>query len=147
MKDIPLILLALIVAGVLINRFRLMRRKPVRGYLDLMELTEDQKRQVEEIRKGFLPEVAGVRQSLRQKRLELSDLLFAEHTDMQAIKAKSMEIASLQAELERKVIDHILEEKELLTPGQKNEFYAVIRREFEGGGLGVHGEGINREKR
>jgi Spy/CpxP family protein refolding chaperone len=117
-----------------------MRRRPIRGYLDLIELTEDQKQQVEDIRKGFLPEVAGVRQSLRQKRLELSDLLFAEDPDMRAIKAKSMEISNLQRELETKVIDHILEEKELLSPEQKKAFHAVIRSEFERGGLGVHGE-------
>jgi Spy/CpxP family protein refolding chaperone len=124
-----------------------MRRKPIRGYLDLIELTEDQKRQVEEIRKGFLPDVAGVRQSLRQKRLELSDLLFAEHPDMRAIEAKGMDISNLQRKLEKKVIDHILQEKELLSPEQKKQFYAVIRSEFEGGGLGVHGERINRKKR
>ncbi len=147
MKDLLLLLLSLVIIVFLINRFRLMRRKPIRGYLDLIELTEDQKRQVEEIRKGFLPEVAEVRQALRQKRLELSDLLFAEDPDMQAIEAKSMDISNLQRELEKKVIDHILQEKELLSPEQEKHFYAVIRSEFEGGGLGVHGERINKKKK
>ena len=140
MKDLLLLLSLLIIIVSLINRVRATRRKPIRGYLDLIDLTEDQKRKVEEIRKGFLPEVAGIRQSLRLKRLELSDLLFAEHPDMEAINGKSREIAALQSELERKVIDHILEEKELLTHEQKKAFYAVIRNEFEKGGLGVHGE-------
>jgi Spy/CpxP family protein refolding chaperone len=140
MKNFFLILLSLIIIVILINRVRTMRRKPIRGFLDLIELTEDQKQQVEDIRKGFLPEVAGVRQALRQKRLELSDLLFAEDPDRWAIEAKSMEISNLQRELETKVIDHILEEKELLSAEQKKQFYAVIRSEFEGGGLGVHGE-------
>jgi hypothetical protein len=147
MKDVLLLLLSLIILAFLINRVRTLRRKPIRGYLDLIELTGDQKREVEKIREGFLPEVAGVRQSLRQKRLELSDLLFAEDPDMQAIEAKSMDITSLQRELEKKVIDHILQEKELLSPEQKKQFYAVIRSEFEGGGLGVHGERSNKRKK
>ncbi len=140
MKDLLLLILSAIVLIIVVNRVRLSRRKPIRGYLDLIELTTDQKQQVEEIRKSFLPEVAGVRQSLRQKRLELSELLFAESPDMQAIEAKSLEISNLQRDLEKKVIDHILQEKELLSPAQKRQFHKVIRSEFEGGGLGVHGE-------
>ncbi len=59
---------------------------------------------------------------------------------MQAIEIKSRDISKLQAQLEREVIDHILQEKELLSPEQKRQFYDVIRSEFEKGGLGVHGE-------
>ncbi len=141
MKDLPLLILSAIVLVIVVNRVRLSRRKPIRGYLDLIVLTADQKQQVEEIRRSFLPEVAGVRQSLREKRLELSELLFAESPDMQAIEAKSLEISNLQRDLEKKVIGHILEEKDLLSPDQKKRFHEVIRSEFEGGGLGVHGEG------
>lgn len=144
MKDIFLLLLSLIIIVFLINRLRAARRKPIRGYLDLIELTVDQKRQVEEIRNSFLPEVAGVRQALCQKRLELSDMLFAKHPDAAAIEAKSMDILNLQRELEKKVIDHILQEKELLSPEQKKQFHNVIRSEFEYGGLGVHGERGNK---
>jgi Spy/CpxP family protein refolding chaperone len=147
MKGILLLLLSLTIIAVLIIRMRSLRPKPIRGYLDLIKLTEDQKRQVEEIRKGFLPEVALVRQALRRKRLELSDLLFAERPDRNAIEAKSMDISTLQRELEKKVIDHILQEKELLSPEQKKQFLQVIQSEFERGGLGVHGERANTKNR
>jgi len=140
MKDILLILLSLTVIALLASRFIRVRRKPIRGYLDLITLTENQKQEVENIRRDFLPRVAGIRQALRQNRLKLNDLLFAEPSDKHAIEEKSMAIAKLQTELEREVIDHILQEKELLTPEQKRLFYEVIRREFEKGGLGVHGE-------
>jgi Spy/CpxP family protein refolding chaperone len=139
-KDILLILLSLSVVALLASRFIGVRRKPIRGYLDLIELTEKQKQEVEDIRRDFLPRVAGIRQALRRKRLELNDLLFAEHPDREMIEGKSMDIARLQAELEREVIDHILQEKDLLTPEQKKRFFEVIRSEFEKGGLGVHGE-------
>lgn len=148
MKDFFLILLSAIViiqlAAKLIAR---LRQKPIRGYLDLIALTDEQKRQVEDIRRDFLPKVEEIRQSLRQKRLQLNDLLFTEAPDMKVVAEKSNEISALQARLEQEVIDHILQEKELLSPEQKREFYQVIRNEFEKGGLGVHGERSTIKKR
>lgn len=140
MKDLLLIFFSLIVIILLASRFIGVRRKPIRGYLDLIKLSEGQKQQVEDIRRDFLPRVAGIRQALRQRRLELNDLLFAELPDMKAIEGKSRDISKLQAQLEREVIEHIIQEKELLTPEQRMQFYEVIRSEFEKGGLGVHGE-------
>jgi Spy/CpxP family protein refolding chaperone len=141
LKDVLLILLsAIIIIQLAVRLFARMRQKPIRGYLDLIALTNEQKRQVEDIRRDFLPKVEGIRQSLRQKRLQLNDLLFSEAPDMKTIAEKSNEISALQAKLEREVIDHILQEKELLSPEQKREFYQVIRNEFVKGGLGVHGE-------
>jgi Spy/CpxP family protein refolding chaperone len=141
LKDILLILLsAIIITQLAVRLIARLRQKPIRGYLDLIDLTDEQQQQVEDIRRDFLPKVEGIRQSLRDNRLRLNDLLFAEPPDMKAIADKSDEISALQATLEREVIDHILQEKELLSPDQKREFYQVIRTEFEKGGLGVHGE-------
>jgi len=141
LKDILLILLAAIVfIQLAVRLYARMRQKPIRGYLDLIDLTDEQKRQVEDIRRDFLPKVAGIRQSLRDNRLKLNDLLFAESPDMTSIAKISNKISDLQSKLEQEVIDHILQEKELLSPEQKRAFYQVIRNEFEKGGLGVHGE-------
>ena len=141
MKDILLILLAAIVLIQLAVRlYARMRQKPIRGYLDLITLTEEQKRQVEDIRRDFLPKVAGIRQSLRDNRLKLNDLLFAEAPDKRLIEEKCNEISALQVKLEQEVIDHILQEKNLLSPEQKRRFFEIIRNEFEKGGLGIHGE-------
>jgi Spy/CpxP family protein refolding chaperone len=148
LKDIFLILLsAIIIIQLAVKLIARIRQKPIRGYLDLIALTNEQKRQVEDIRRDFLPKLEGIRQSLRGNRLQLNELLFAEVPDVKAIADKSNEISALQAKLEREVIDHILQEKELLSPEQKREFYQVIRDEFEKGGLGVHGERGNVKNR
>jgi Spy/CpxP family protein refolding chaperone len=148
LKNIFLILLsAIIIIQIAVRLIARIRQKPIRGYLDLIALTKEQKRQVEEIRRDFLPKVEGIRQSLLRNRLQLNDLLFAESPDLKMIAEKSNEISTLQAELEREVIDHILQEKELLSTEQKREFYRVIRNEFEKGGLGVHGERSNTKNR
>jgi len=141
LKDILLVLLsAIVIIQLAVRLIARIRQKHIRGYLDLIALTKEQKRQVEDIRRDFLPKVEGIRQSLRANRLQLNELLFAEVPDLKTIAAKNNEILALQATLEREVIDHILQEKELLSPEQKREFYHVIRNEFEKGGLGVHGE-------
>jgi hypothetical protein len=148
LKNIFLILLsAIIIIQIAVRLIARIRQKPIRGYLDLIALTKEQKRQVDEIRKDFLPKVEGIRQSLLRNRLQLNDLLFAESPNLKMIAEKSNEISTLQAKLEREVIDHILQEKELLSTEQKREFYRVIRNEFEKGGLGVHGERGNAKNR
>jgi len=148
LKDIFLILLsAIILIQLAVRLIARIRQNPIRGYLDLIALTNEQKRLVEDIRRDFLPKVEGIRHALRSNRLQLNELLFAEVTDLKAIAEKSNEISALQAKLEREVIDHILQEKELLSPEQKREFYQVIRDEFEKGGLGVHGERGNVKNR
>ncbi len=119
----------------------------IRGYLDLIpSLTVGQKEKLEEIRKIFLPKVGQIREDLRSKRRVLADLLFSDVIDRQAIAQKMEEITALQIKLEEEVIDHILEEKMLLTPEQRTQFYQIIIDQFRSGGLGVHGVGGKWEK-
>jgi len=113
--------------------------KNVVGYLDLIpDLTQAQRNQVQEIRRVFLPKVDQIRQSLYMKRAELADLLFIEPADREKIYAVAEQILHHQSELENEVIEHILEERELLSPSQKRKFYEVIVQQFGAGGLGVH---------
>ena len=111
----------------------------IKGYLDMIpDLTEIQKAQVRQIRERFLPTVEGIRKHLYAKREELAELLFTEPCDKEKITVISQEILHHQAILEHEVIEHILEEKELLTPVQRRKFYEIITKEFSSGGLGVH---------
>jgi Spy/CpxP family protein refolding chaperone len=115
------------------------RRLTIQGYLDLIpDLSEEQRRQVQEIRRVFLPKVAKIRQDLYLKRAELADLLFAESPDRARIFEVADQVLHHQSELEHEVIDHILEERQILTPAQERRFYAIIVEQFGSGGLGVH---------
>jgi len=115
------------------------KQSRIKGYLDMIpDLTEIQKSQVQQIRERFLPTVEGIRKHLYDRRSELAELLFTEPFDPAKIKAVSQQIIHYQSALEHEVIEHILEEKELLTPVQRRKFYEIIVREFSSGGLGVH---------
>jgi Spy/CpxP family protein refolding chaperone len=142
-KNPLLLVLAVVVllaAVLLVGRPPVSRTMPIKGYLDLISLSDEQKQKVEVIRKDFLPKVSQIRQELRTKRLQLNDMIFSTEPDVEAIDDKTKEIADLQAKLEKEVIDHILQEKEILTIDQQRQFREIIKKEFEKGGLGVHGE-------
>ena len=111
----------------------------IKGYLDLIpDLTPGQKETVQEIRRTFLPKVAQIRENLRRERAELARLLFADPPDRNGINAVARQILLHQSDLENEVIDHILEEREILSPAQQRKFYEIIVEQFASGGLGVH---------
>jgi hypothetical protein len=134
----------LLVGAVLYGLFTHSRRRRansfhVKGYLDLIpDLSMEQRERVQEIRRTFLPTVNGIRENLRRERAELARLLFSEPKERERIHEVGKQILDHQAELEREVIEHILEEQELLTPPQKRRFYEIIMDQFSSGGLGVH---------
>lgn len=133
-----------LVVAALLAVYRHLRRSrkglaPVNGYLDLIpDLSQEQRERVQTIRQVFLPKVEGIRQCLYRQRNALAELLFAEPADRPAIAALMQDIIHYQSQLEHEVIQHILEEKELLTDAQKRRFHGIILDQFATGGLGVH---------
>lgn len=112
---------------------------PIKGYLDLIpDLTPKQREEVQEIRHTFLPKVKQIRENLRRERAELAKLLFADPPDRNRIYAIARQILLHQSDLENEVIEHILEEREILSPSQQRKFYEIIAEQFASGGLGVH---------
>jgi len=111
----------------------------IKGYMDLIpDLTEEQRTRVQEIRLSFLPHVEKIRQELCMKRVALARALFSEPTDKKRAHLIARSILECQSELELEVIEHILEEKTLLSPEQQRNFYDIILQQFAQGGLGVH---------
>lgn len=115
------------------------QQAPIQGYLDLIpDLSSEQRAKVQDIRRTFLPKVEGIRENLCRERAQLAHELFADPTNREAILPVAEKILQHQAELEHEVIEHIIEEKEILTPSQRSQFYAIIVDQFASGGLGVH---------
>jgi hypothetical protein len=136
---------AFIIAAILLSLLLLHLRRTrknqtaIRGYLDLIpELSPAEREQVQDIRRTFLPRVEKIRESLRIERAELARLLFEELPDRSKIHSVARQILLHQSDLENEVIEHILEEQELLTQTQKRKFYEIIVEQFSSGGLGVH---------
>jgi Spy/CpxP family protein refolding chaperone len=62
------------------------------------------------------------------KRREMIDLIAAPKPDHDAISAKQEEILAGQRRMQQLVIEHLLAEKEVLTPGQQKELFGLLRR-------------------
>lgn len=145
LSALALVCIALTAIYVTLRKSR-QKKTTIRGYLDLIaDLTGNQRARLQEIRRVFFPRVEEIRRGMRAKRAELAGLLFSEPPDRTRIYEVAEAIIKRQSELEHEVIEHILEEKELLTPPQKQRFYEIIVEQFSGGGLGVHD--VRAEKR
>ncbi len=115
------------------------KRSNIKGYLDLIpDLSSEQRQKVQDIRETFLPRVEKIRQDLCQKRMALAGALFSESADRSMVHSAAEDILKCQSELEHEVIEHILEEKEILNERQRLDFSHIILRQFAQGGLGVH---------
>ncbi len=111
----------------------------IKGYLDLIpDLSEEQRLKVQSIRQTFLPRVEKIRQDLCGYRFELAKALFSDPTDRDRVQSISRAIVKCQSELEQEVIEHIIEEKELLSAKQRKRFHEIILDQFAHGGLGIH---------
>jgi Spy/CpxP family protein refolding chaperone len=111
----------------------------IKGYLDLIpDLTPEQRQRVQDIRESFLPKVERIRGDLCQKRTTLARALFSESADRSRVHQVAEDILKCQSELEHAVIEHILEEKEILNEKQRLDFFNIILQQFAHGGLGVH---------
>ena len=88
--------------------------------------------------RAFFPMSRKSARSFARKRVSLARELFSEPIDRDKVHSIAQEILKCQSELELDVIDHIIEEKELLSPGQQRKFFDIILDQFAHGGLGVH---------
>jgi hypothetical protein len=133
---------ALFTVAVVILAFYLKNRRKasnIKGYLDLIpDLSDEQRLKVQNIRETFLPGVERIRQDLCRLRFALAKAMFSKPTDRGKVQSITQEIIRCQSKLEQGVIEHIIEEKELLSLEQQERFFEIILEQFAHGGLGVH---------
>ena len=98
-----------------------------------LSLSESQKKKIESLDRSFYPRVAKIRTELRERRVELSELLAGSSSSQEKIRDKVSEISSLQAELQREAINHLEEIRSLLTREQEARFFSLIRKRLHPG--------------
>lgn len=75
----------------------------------LAELTEEQRTQLDELRKAFREDTQELRDSLRDKGDELRDTLTADEVNVEAATALQTEISGIKAQLDEKRLLHRIE--------------------------------------
>jgi len=100
-------------------------------FYEELDLDRDQLDRFEPLRANFHAFVDKQGRKINAKQLELIGLLAKEKPDRRAIDAKQEEIQALQRQIQAKVIDHLLEERGILTPDQRQKFFALIKGRIE----------------
>ncbi len=90
-------------------------------------VTEEQWVQIEPRLREFQAAVGELRQQTSTKRSEVIDLIATEEPDAEAIRAKQDEILATKRSIQGLVVDHLLAEKEVLTPEQQQQLFEMLR--------------------
>lgn len=103
-------------------------KHPEESYLhQQLSLTKSQAEKMKTLRDSFYLQSTIISSDLLERRTELVELLMASEPDIEKINEALSEINSKQAELQKKVINYLLEEKEILSPEQQQEFFLIIK--------------------
>ena len=96
-----------------------------------LDLTAEQMARFKSHRDTFKKELREMRKTVGKKQLELIDLLAASPLDEQALNMKQEEIRHLQAAIQDRVINHLLQESALLNPEQHTRFFQLVKERIE----------------
>lgn len=107
-------------------------------------VTEQQWRMMEPWVRDFQKKAAEQRQSISALRGQLMDLLILPVADEAALREKQEEILAGQRRMQNLVIDHLLREKELLSPEQGRKLMESLCEQCRDDGGMVSGKGPGR---
>jgi len=94
---------------------------------DALNLTPEQEGPMRRAKEKLFEQLDQIERAMTAERETLGRLLTATEPDKDAIGSQLDKIASLQRQVQQRVVDHLLEEKELLAPGQLKAFNEIIR--------------------
>ncbi len=86
-----------------------------------LNLTDDQRKQIQDLHLKLAKETLPLRNELGVKRLELKELMMADKPNLKAIESKIDEIKKLEAALQKKRVANRLAVRSILTPEQQKE--------------------------
>lgn len=91
-----------------------------------LSLSQSKAREMESLRKALEPKMEEIREELREKRVQLVNLLMESEPDLEKINIQINKIESLQTELQKHVVDLLLQEKKMLSPEKQKKFFSII---------------------
>ena len=92
-----------------------------------LNLSDEQRKQIQDLRLKLAKETLPLRNELGVKRLELKQLMTADKPNLKAIESKIDEIKKLEASLQKKRVENRLAIRGILTPEQQKKL-AELRR-------------------
>jgi len=109
-----------------------------------LELSEAQAENLEKSRLSFENELENVNDLLTEKRIILLDYIRSSESDTYSTNKLIDEIATIQAEIQKKVVRQLIQEKNSLTPEQQQKYFSVFENRFRKGLMQGQGQGKGR---
>jgi len=94
--------------------------------LESLGLSEGQRNSIKKVESRYWNEIAGRREKMMIKHLELQILIRDPNATAQAIREKSREIGELQGEIRERMIDYQMEIRKILTPEQMRGWCTLV---------------------
>ena len=91
-----------------------------------LSLSDEQIQQIETLKETFQNEINPLREDIKKKREEIVHLLMFEEPETSSIDTLINEIQSIQAQIQKQVIYHLIAEKNILTKEQQEKFIRLI---------------------
>ena len=104
-----------------------------------LDLSQDQRKNLELIQQVFFREAQLLRAQLFTRRLELRELLVSPAAKIESIRTKNLEIIELQSKHEEKAVEYLIKVRSLLAPEQLQKW--CPEQEFPAFRQMMHGSG------
>jgi len=118
---------ALNVAFVGSYAYRSLTKRPTFVYEEI-PLDASQRLRMISNRDRFLTTIHQIGDRIINLQAELIDAIAAEPVDPSAIDAKLAQIFSQEQSLQRTVVEHLIEDKNILDAGQRTQYFAVLKQ-------------------
>lgn len=100
--------------------------------MERLNLSDEQKNQIEKLRTDFQKQQIGQRAKVQTAAVELRQLLRAENPDKAAIEKKINEMAQLRAQLQISRVHQMLNVRKVLTPEQQKMVREAVKERVKG---------------
>jgi Spy/CpxP family protein refolding chaperone len=98
-----------------------------------LDLTKEQEASMKEADARFRKDAREMRAGLLKRREALLGLIREGSPDRASIESELREMNALQGQIEAAAVEHMLEEKALLTPEQREKYLKLLEKRFERG--------------
>ena len=106
--------------------YRALASRPAFVYEE-MRLSDEQRARMISTRDPFIGRVDGIREEILELQVALMDAIAADPPDQARIPIILDEIHKQQRAIQRAVVEHLLEDKSILRPDQRQQFFALLK--------------------
>jgi len=93
---------------------------------DSLDLSPEQNQQFAAAQEALMADVASLRKECAAERAKLGELVTIDMPDQDAIQAQLDRISAVQRRVQGRVVQHLLNQREQLTPAQRTQFDELI---------------------